>query len=57
MTHCVDESRFKKLQEAEIPVLVLTGARDSMVRPSNSIHIAKMLDVEPIVWNDAGHHT
>lgn len=54
LTHRVQEKRLATLKG--VPTLVITGTHDSMVRPSNSYAIAKILDVEPVVLHGRGHH-
>ena len=39
----------------ELPVLVLTGTGDAMVRPENSERIAAALDAELLTFEGSGH--
>lgn len=55
-THSVPASRMEALKMYQVPTLILTGGSDLMVHPENSIKLGIMLDVNPIVHEEHGHH-
>ncbi|TPX50452.1 hypothetical protein SeMB42_g02242 [Synchytrium endobioticum] len=54
MTHRVSDERLKLLAKS-VPVMVVTGTIDNLVRPSNSFHMANVMMCRLEVLNGAGH--
>jgi len=55
-THYVSNKRLKILKEKKIPILIMTGTVDHLVRPINSHRLKKVLEpVEFVVFEGAGH--
>ena len=54
-THKVGAARIQTLKASKVPVQVMRGDQDNLVRTSNSDKIAKRLGVECVVIPDCGH--
>lgn len=55
-THHVSSKRLRLLREAQVPIVIVTGTIDALVRPKNSYLLAQELNpVEFHVWEGAGH--
>jgi len=55
-THSVGSKRLHMLRDSQVPIVIMTGTDDSLVRPKNSHILAKELHpVEFHVWEGAGH--
>lgn len=54
-THKVSDTRLRRLKESKVPVMVMRGDEDNLVRIANSDKIAKALGVEVVVLADCGH--
>ncbi|RKP14173.1 alpha/beta-hydrolase [Piptocephalis cylindrospora] len=55
LRHHIGKGRLSKIRDAPYPVLVLTGAEDNLIRPSNSRYLAGQLDGQLEVYSGAGH--
>ncbi|KAF2075411.1 hypothetical protein CYY_003290 [Polysphondylium violaceum] len=56
MTHRVSEKRLNEIKESKIPILIMTGTKDDLVKSSNSYHLSKVLEpVDFIVYENSGH--
>mmetsp|Transcript_27494 Transcript_27494/g.64079 ORF Transcript_27494/g.64079 Transcript_27494/m.64079 type:complete len:327 (+) Transcript_27494:69-1049(+) len=55
MTHHVSKARCKPLTDLGVPVLVLTGTQDVLVRPMNSTIIADHFDTKVHALEKSGH--
>ncbi|TPX55637.1 hypothetical protein PhCBS80983_g05150 [Powellomyces hirtus] len=53
--HFVSAARLKKIGQLGVPVLVMTGTEDNLIRPKNSFHIAKQIGCPLEVFEGAGH--
>ncbi|KAJ3110727.1 hypothetical protein HDU96_006337 [Phlyctochytrium bullatum] len=54
-THYVSRARLRKLRDFGIPIIVLTGDDDILVRPSNSIYLARNLRARLEIFIGGGH--
>lgn len=55
-THHVSSKRLRLLREAQVPIVIVTGTFDTLVRPKNSYLLAQELNpIEFHVWEGAGH--
>ncbi|KAJ3021847.1 hypothetical protein HKX48_007623 [Thoreauomyces humboldtii] len=54
-THSVSNSRLKQIGHLGIPILVMTGTEDRLIRSKNSHHIAKQIGCPIEVFQSAGH--
>ncbi|KAF2075410.1 hypothetical protein CYY_003289 [Polysphondylium violaceum] len=56
LTHKVSSKRLADIKASKIPILVVTGSLDNLVKTSNSYHLSKALQpVDFIVYNNCGH--
>lgn len=55
LTHHVSRERLSKLAKSDCRIIVMTGTIDNLVRPSNSVYLAKALKAEIIIFEGAGH--
>ncbi|KAH9168010.1 Alpha/Beta hydrolase protein [Lactarius sanguifluus] len=56
LTHHVEVERLAQISKAIPKVLILTGDRDHIIRPSNSAYLSEhMPEAELVVWTDTGH--
>ncbi|CAJ1353351.1 unnamed protein product [Effrenium voratum] len=55
LTHHVGKGRCAELRRRKVPVLVLTGSQDCLVRPVNSTIIAEHFDTQVHVLDGVGH--
>ncbi|KAJ3220429.1 hypothetical protein HK099_004364 [Clydaea vesicula] len=55
ITHYVSPDRLKDLSSSHIKFLVVCGLQDVVIRPSNSIYLAKQLDCKLELFENAGH--
>eukprot|EP00756_Hemistasia_phaeocysticola_P018710 Hpha_TRINITY_DN15613_c1_g3::TRINITY_DN15613_c1_g3_i1::g.100126::m.100126 len=55
-SHYVSHRRLGHLRKAGIPVLVVTGGQDNLVRPRNGFGLASALDAEHVHIPGAGHN-
>ncbi|KAH9066061.1 Alpha/Beta hydrolase protein [Lactarius deliciosus] len=56
LTHHVEAERLARISKAIPKVLILTGDRDHIIRPSNSAYLSEhMPEAEFVVWTDTGH--
>jgi len=54
--HYVNNERLKKLRESKIAILIMTGTKDVLVKPSNSYVLRNILEPEQfVVLEGAGH--
>ncbi|KAJ3095842.1 hypothetical protein HDU97_006463 [Phlyctochytrium planicorne] len=53
--HYVSKDRLGKIKESGIPILVVTGTDDPLVRPKNSTHISHYTGGKLIVYPNKGH--
>ncbi|KAJ3147935.1 hypothetical protein HDU89_005009 [Geranomyces variabilis] len=53
--HYVSAAKLKKIGQLGVPVLVMTGTEDALIRPKNSHHIAKSIGCPIEVFERAGH--
>ncbi|KAI8824243.1 Alpha/Beta hydrolase protein [Fimicolochytrium jonesii] len=53
--HYVSKSRLNTIGKLGIPTLVMVGTEDSIIRPSNSHHLAKHIGCPLEVFKGAGH--
>ncbi|KAK9763764.1 hypothetical protein K7432_009283 [Basidiobolus ranarum] len=53
--HFVSTTSLHKIRDKGLPILVVTGTEDLLVRPSNSHHLAKELDARIEIFNGSGH--
>jgi pimeloyl-ACP methyl ester carboxylesterase len=55
-THHVQADRLAQISKTIPKVVILTGDKDHLVRPTNSAYLKKhMPEAEYILWNDTGH--
>ncbi|KAI8836832.1 Alpha/Beta hydrolase protein, partial [Chytridium lagenaria] len=54
-THFVSRARLRKLRDYGIPIIVLTGDDDILVRPGNSIYLARNLRARLEIFVGGGH--
>lgn len=61
-SHFVSSVRLKKIKNLGIPAIVIVGAKDQLIRPSNSIYLARMLNCDLFIFenglfsfNQGGH--
>ncbi|KAJ3215806.1 hypothetical protein HDU67_010299 [Dinochytrium kinnereticum] len=54
-THYVSRARLRKLRDYGIPIIVLTGDDDILVRPKNSIYLARNLRARLEIFIGGGH--
>ncbi|KAJ3213463.1 hypothetical protein HK099_007373, partial [Clydaea vesicula] len=54
-THHISLDRLEKLKNSQINFLVCTGTEDNLIKPVNSIYLAKMLDCKLQVFEKVGH--
>jgi pimeloyl-ACP methyl ester carboxylesterase len=55
-THYVSKTRLKQIKDMDIPIVVMTGTIDHLVRPSNSKKLAQVLEpAEFLIFEGAGH--
>eukprot|EP01126_Amoeba_proteus_P011254 TRINITY_DN14514_c0_g1_i1.p1 TRINITY_DN14514_c0_g1~~TRINITY_DN14514_c0_g1_i1.p1 ORF type:complete len:301 (+),score=41.01 TRINITY_DN14514_c0_g1_i1:185-1087(+) len=55
-THYVSSARLEELKNSKVPVLIMTGTKDKLVRPINSFLLKDILEPEEfIVFEGAGH--
>ncbi|KAL6049605.1 putative glycylpeptide n-tetradecanoyltransferase protein [Balamuthia mandrillaris] len=55
LTHYVPTKQLLQIKEAGIPVLVLTGTADLLVKPKNSEVLSNILDAKLSYFEGAGH--
>ncbi|CAE7340777.1 rutD [Symbiodinium pilosum] len=55
LTHHVSKARCQQLRDLGVPVLVLTGSDDCLVRPYNSVIIADHFETKVHTLKNAGH--
>jgi len=56
MTHKVSDKRLKEIKASKIPILIITGSLDNLVKTSNSHHLSKILEpVDFVVFEGCGH--
>jgi len=54
--HHISSERLKALRDSGIPILIITGTKDKLVKPSNSYLLKKSLEPEQfIILEGAGH--
>jgi len=54
-THRVSDRRLREIRDSRVPVMVLRGDEDHLVKVGNSDKLAKVLGVDCIVLPDTGH--
>jgi pimeloyl-ACP methyl ester carboxylesterase len=54
--HSVCDDAWRGLRDAHIPTLVVVGADDGLISPSHSMHIASLMEVHPVVFENGGHN-
>ncbi|KAI7847463.1 Alpha/Beta hydrolase protein [Circinella umbellata] len=55
LRHCVSDERLLELKKTGLPVLVVTGTWDNLVRPQYSYHLKKILDARFELFEGSGH--
>lgn len=56
LTHSFSDARLLKIKESGLPVMVITGTWDNLVRPSNSYHLKRVLEPRRFeVFEGSGH--
>ena len=55
LRHSVSDDRLLKIKKAGLPVLVITGTWDNLVRPQYSYHLKEMLDPRFELFDGSGH--
>jgi len=56
ITHHVSQDRLLKLKESQLPILVMTGTNDLLVKHENSFDLKEILDPKIfLVFDGAGH--
>jgi len=56
LMHYVSTTRLQELKKSKVPVMIMTGTKDRLVRPTNSRILKGILDPEEfIVLDGAGH--
>ncbi|KAI9250554.1 Alpha/Beta hydrolase protein [Phascolomyces articulosus] len=55
LTHSVSDQRLLKIKSSGLPVLVITGTWDNLVRPQYSFHLKKVLDPRFELFEGSGH--
>jgi len=53
--HHVSPDRLRSLAQTGLPIQILTGTDDNLVRPSNSYYLADQLSAPLEVFQDSGH--
>jgi len=54
--HYISNDRLTKLRDSKIPILIITGTKDKLVKPSNSFLLSRALQPEKfLVLQGAGH--
>jgi len=56
MTHSVSAKRLAQIKASQIPILIMTGTKDDLVKSSNSFQLSKILEpVDFVVYEGSGH--
>lgn len=52
LSHFVSASRLGRIKALQIPLLVVVGMKDRLVKPSNSIYLARILDCDLFIFDN-----
>jgi len=55
LTHFVSNERLSYIRESGLPILIMTGTYDHLVKPVNSHNLRKILKAEIEIFEGAGH--
>ena len=55
LMHCFSDERLLKIKKSGLPVLVVTGTWDNLVRVESSYHLQKVLDPRFELFEGSGH--
>ncbi|KAL3896724.1 MAG: hypothetical protein SGCHY_003889 [Lobulomycetales sp.] len=55
LSHFVSASRLGRIKALQIPLLVVVGMKDRLVKPSNSIYLARILDCDLFIFDNGAH--
>ncbi|KAI8391024.1 Alpha/Beta hydrolase protein [Radiomyces spectabilis] len=55
LTHCVSDDRLREIKRAGLPILVVTGTWDNLVRPESSYHMKDVLEARFELFQGSGH--